>query len=295
MGYLFLSLTLICGATKGFCGKKISGYTENLKGAVLLNLIRMLLCIVFSFAVILFCSDIGYLSFNINILPISALSGIGTAFFVVNWLFAVRKSAYMLVDVFLMLGTLVPIIAGYLIFSESVSIRQTIGFMLLLIAVLTMCSYNNKVKEKLSVGSVFLLISCGLTSGIASASQKIFVNAFPETPISIFNLYTYVFASIVLFLFFVFISDKEQLKFSSDGSKRPYVYICIMAVALSLHSHFSTKSASLLDSMRLYPLSQGASLIISTLMASAFFREKLTLKAVIGIAISFAALLIINL
>ena len=200
-----------------------------------------------------------------------------------------------MLDVFLMLGTLVPIITGYLIYSEPIAIRQIVGFALLLVAVLTMCSYNNAVKEKLSIGSVLLLISCGFANGIASASQKLFVNVFPETPISIFNLYTYVFASIVLSLFFVFASGKEQVEFNGNGSKRPYIYICIMAMALSLHSYFSTMAASHLDSMRLYPLSQGASLIISTLMASLFFKEKLTSKAVIGIATAFIALLIINL
>ena len=246
MGYLFLSFALICGAVKGFCGKKISGYAENIKSAVFLNLIRMLLCIVFGFVI-------------------------------------------------LMLGTLVPIVTGYLIYSEPVGMRQIIGFALLLMAVLTMCSYNNTVKEKLSLGSVFLLICCGLMNGIASASQKVYVNTFPETPISIFNLYTYVFASIVLFLFFVFTSGKEHIKFNDDGSKKTYVFICIMAVALSLHSYFSTMAASYLDSVRLYPLSQGASLIISTLMASILFKEKLTFKAIIGIVSSFIALLIINL
>ena len=294
MGYLFLSFALICGAAKGFCGKKISGYADTIKSAVLLNLIRMLLCIAFSFFVILLSSDIGCLSFDINIILISAISGIGTAFFVVSWLLAVRKSAYMMLDVFLMLGTLVPIVTGYLIYSEPVSIRQIVGFALLLMAVLTMCSYNNTVKQKLALGSVFLLICCGITNGIASASQKIYVNTFPETPISIFNLYTYVFASIVLFLFFIFTPGKEHVRFNSDTTKRPFVYICIMAVALSLHSYFSTMAASYLDSVHLYPLSQGSSLVISTLMASIFFKEKLTVKAVSGIVSAFIALLIIN-
>lgn len=294
MGYLFLSFALICGAAKGFCGKKISGYANNTKSAVLLNLIRMLLCIVFCFAIMLLSSDISCLSFNINIIPISAISGIGTAFFVVSWLLAVRKSAYMLLDVFLMLGALVPIITGYFIFSEPVSIRQLIGFALLLMAVLTMCSYNKTVKEKLSLGSVSLLIGCGFANGVASASQKVFVNSFPEAPISVFNLYTYVFASVTLLLFFIF-SSKEAVKFTYKGSKKPYAFICVMAAALSLHSYFSTMSASYLDSVRLYPLSQGASLIISTLMASIFFKEKLTAKAVIGIVSAFIALLIINL
>jgi drug/metabolite transporter (DMT)-like permease len=147
MGYLFLAFALICGATKGFCGKKISGYANNTKSAVLLNLIRMLLCIVFSFSMILLGSDNVYLSFDINMILISALSGFGTALFVVSWLFAVRKSAYMLLDVFLMLGTIIPIVIGYLIFSEPITIRQFLGFILLVMAVLIMCSYNNTVRK----------------------------------------------------------------------------------------------------------------------------------------------------
>ena len=156
MGYLFLSFALICGATKGFCGKKLSGYADNTQSAVLLNFIRMLLCTVFSFAVVLFSSDIGCLSFDINILLISALSGVATALFVVSWLLAVRKSAYMMLDVFLMLGTLLPIATGSLFFHEPISPRQIIGFLLLLMAVLTMCSYNNAVKR----GCLLLLFYC---------------------------------------------------------------------------------------------------------------------------------------
>ena len=52
MGCLFFSFALLCGATKGFCGKKLSGYADNTKSAVLLNFVRMLLCIDFSFAVV---------------------------------------------------------------------------------------------------------------------------------------------------------------------------------------------------------------------------------------------------
>ena len=35
MGYLFLMIALLAGATKGYCGKKTSGYTDNFGDAVL--------------------------------------------------------------------------------------------------------------------------------------------------------------------------------------------------------------------------------------------------------------------
>ena len=43
MGYIFLSIALISGAAKGFCGKKVSGATKTFADASLINLLRMLL------------------------------------------------------------------------------------------------------------------------------------------------------------------------------------------------------------------------------------------------------------
>lgn len=54
MGYVFLAISLLCGATKGYCGKRTSGHTERITDAVYANLLRMLLCIVIGFFVVLF-------------------------------------------------------------------------------------------------------------------------------------------------------------------------------------------------------------------------------------------------
>ena len=53
MGYLFLALSLLCGATKGFCGKKTSGFVREYKDAMFANFIRMLFCIAIGFALLL--------------------------------------------------------------------------------------------------------------------------------------------------------------------------------------------------------------------------------------------------
>ena len=45
MGYVFLALALIAGATKGYCGKKTSGFVSGFRDSMLANMIRMLLCI----------------------------------------------------------------------------------------------------------------------------------------------------------------------------------------------------------------------------------------------------------
>ena len=294
LGYLFLSLSLVSGAIKGFCGKKISGFAVNIRSAVLLNLCRMFICILLSLAFIIVTGDIKKLNFDAPIILTSALSGVGISVFVVSWLIAVRKSAYMMIDVFLMLGTLVPIICGGFMFGERIDLKQIAGFTILLLAVLIMCSYNNEIKIKLPAKTVGLLIVCGFANGVMSAAQKIFARHDSFSPVSVFNLYTYVFAFLFLTVFYALMPKNVRVKFDRDGTKNPVLYLLVMALSLMLNSYFITLAAAYLDSVRLYPLTQGGALIISTFMASVFFKEKLTLRAVFGILLSFAALLMIN-
>ena len=295
MGYLFLFIALFCGVTKGYCGKRIGGYAENVQSATVVNLVRMLLCILFSLIIILVTGDISKLSFDPYLIGISALSGVSTSVFVITWLIAVKKSAYMMLDVFLMTGILIPVVAGQFLFLEPVTPRQWIGFFILLVAVILMCSYNNKIKTKLSLSSLLILLLSGIANGILSVSQKLFAYDVSGVPTSVFNLYTYVFASVTLAVFFLIIARKEKPRFEAGKTKTAFVYIGIMAAALTANSLFRTMAAFHLDSAILYPLEQGSALILSSLMASIFFGEKLTLKAILGIIIAFSALMIITL
>ena len=61
-----------------------------------------------------------------------------------------------------------------------------------------------------------------------------------------------------------------------------------------MYSYFKTFAAGRLLSAQLYPLAQSGSLILSSIMSAVFFDEKLNLKSVVGITMSFTALIIIN-
>ena len=68
-----------------------------------------------------------------------------------------------------------------------------------------------------------------------------------------------------------------------------------MAFCLFANSYFKTLASGYLSAVLLYPLNQGCSLILSAIMAAVLFKEKITIKAVIGILTAFIGLLIINL
>lgn len=295
MGYIFISLALAAGLTKTYFSKKISIYTNCLSSAVAVNTIRMFLCIIIGFTLICFSGE------TYTILPptrqlifTSLLSGIATASFVVSWLLAVRSGVYMMVEVFLMLGVLIPMLTGQFLFKEKIRPIQWIGFIILLLAAFIMCSYNKSQRGKLSLLSLLILLLCGISGGLSDLSQKLFMSYASDFPASVFNFYTYIFATVVLIPFWLFTRKKEKLESENKFPFKLFGFIILVAICLFGNSYFKTLSADKLDASKLYPLNQGAALILSSIMATVAFKEKLTFTGIIGIFLSFIGLICIN-
>ena len=293
MGYLFLGISLLAGATKGFCGKKISGKVESLKGTFYVNMIRMLLCIVIGFFVVA-TEGMSMLKIDFNTLIITALSGISTSVFVASWIISVRKGAYVMLDVFLMMGVGITVALCRVFFGEQIEFNQYIGYFMLIIAAYILCSYSSNIKSKFTVKSFITLIICSISGGLADFSQKWFVYEVQGGSVGVFNFYTYVFSALSLLLFFLMASKAENNK--NDGKAFDvFLVICLMAVCLFANSYFKTLAAKYIASATLYPLSTGAALIISVLMGSLFFGEKATVKCIVGVVLAFVSLIVMNL
>ncbi len=295
MGYIFLAIALAAGATKGYCGKMTSGYVNEYKDAMLANTIRMILCILIGFGITFIQSGWSAFSVDGTTLWISVLSGVTSSIFVVSWLISVKKGSYVMLDVFIMLGMIVTLVGSSIAFDEKIGLRQWIGLAILIVAVLIMCSYNISIKGKMSMSSIVLLLICGVSSGLTDFSQKLFIEHTDKISVATFNFYTYIFSAIVLIVFYIVFSAKEKSEGGPSNLKQIAGYIAVMAVCLFANSYFQTKAAEFLPSAQLYPLSKGAGLILASLMSAVLFRERLNIKCIIGMVLSFGALLIINL
>ena len=293
MAYLFLSLALMAGTVKGYCGKRTGGHLSGSLHAMRATVLRMLLCTLIGFVMLLLDGGIHAILPNTRSLVIFAVSGASTALVVISWLISVKESAYMMLDVSLMLGATVPIVLGLLLFDEKVSLLQWLGLCILVGATVLMISYNNSVKTKMTAKALLLLFVCGLSSGLADFSQKWFVEEFSDVPVSVFNLYTYAFCAIFTLIALLIVSKKEN-DAPAFPTKRVFPFILVMAICLFLNSYFKTVAAKTLDAALLYPLSQGATLILSSLMSVFFFKERLTLKGILGITLCFVGLVVIN-
>ena len=301
MGYLFLSLAVLAGATKGFCGKKVSGVAKTLADASLVNFLRMFFCIIIGAAMMLLAGDLPFSALNGTVVAISAMAGITTAIFVISWLLSVRSGAYVMLDVFLMLGVGVTVSACRVFLNEEIRLNQIIGFIILVVAAYIMCSYDISLNGRMSLGRIALLVLCGVANGLTDFSQKLFVYKVENASAAEFNFYTYIFAAIALFVAFIIlkIHSHQNVDEQSNEQKmklgKVLIIVGVMAICLFLNSYFKTLAAQRLDSALLYPLNQGSALILSLLMAAVFFKEKITVRGIVGVCMAFGALLIINL
>ncbi len=291
MGYLYTLLSVLSGTAKGYCGKKTSEFMKNPTDGIFISMLRMIICTLIGGIMVLFGSNSSF-DINLNIFLLSLLSAAATSCFVVSWLMCVKNGAYIMLDIFIMLGIIIPIGASAAMFSEQISLNELMGILLLLISVSLLCSYNAKLKGKMTLKNIVLLFFCGMMNGIVDLSQKMFVTMNENTDAAVFNFYSYLFSLVMLSTVFVMTRRKDQIKAKDIGKITGY--IIVMGICLFLNSYFKTLAAKYIPAAQLYPLFQGLALIFSSLMAVFLLKEKLNYKGVLGIAIGFVALVVIN-
>lgn len=292
MGYIFAFTAIFFALMKGFCGKKISNYTAHPRDAAYYNTIRMLICILIG-AVLVIAEGKGFMV-PIEVLLISAFSGIALAVMVISWLMAARKSVYMLVDVYCTLSVAIPLVLSAIFYNEGVDLYDYIGLTLLALATYLIAGYSASTKKrKLNLPEYGILFLVFLSIGFTNFLQKVFVKNSSEISVTVFNFYTYVFAGIVLLAFLLFTNKGEK----REKTKRPikaYILVCFMAVSLFCNSLFATLAAEKLTSAELYPLTQGSTLALAPVMAALFFGEKPKPGLVVGVILCFAGLVVMN-
>lgn len=297
MGFCFLFIALAFGVVKAYCGKRASFAASSPYDAVIINTFRMLCCILIAFVISSFGNAASIFCVSPKIILICLISGIAMAVFTVSWLLSVHSMAYMLVEVFVMGGTIIPLTLCALFYQEQIRGIQIVGIVLLVIAAYCICVCKKTEKINLTAKSFISLLLCALASGICDFTQKLHVKGIVDASPSLFNFYSYVFAAAVLLIACFIFKPREQsktLKGPLVTVKPVFHYVVIMAICLFFNAYFKTDAAKYIDGAILYPIYQGFSVLLSYAMALFIFKEKISLKGTIGVALSVVAMIMIN-
>ena len=297
MGYLFVTLAICAGGIKSFCGKKISGKTPSLKNAILTNFVRMLFCILFGFLFVVLIDGVSALKMDEGAIWLALGGSVATCVFLVSWLLAMRKNAYMTVEAFVLSSMLVPVLLKLIFYGEQVGVFQWIGLAILLLAVWFMSIYNNQTKEKLTLLGLILLLAVCFSNGLNSFTQNIFKQEFASVSAAAFNFYVYVFSAVLLGVTYLCLkspADKEEGNKEPLFDKAKLLYVAVMAICLFCNSYFVTLANGYLPAVKLNPLLNVLAVLVTSVISVAYFKEKLKTVSVIGISLMVIGVIFIN-
>ncbi len=292
MGYISILIALLAGTTKGFLGKRISGTVSTQRQSVFVNMVRMVICIFISVAVLAVETWGSEVHLDAAALVFGFLAGITVSLFMVTWLLAIRQGAFMLISVAQMFGVVVTLVCSFFVFRDPITPWQLLAMAILVVAVLIMGSYSTALKGRLGIGAVILVILCGISSGLYDFSLKLFTY-YSDASVSVLNLISYVIAALALFLVFL-IPTKEGAFDAKKLFRSIWVPVLIMSVCLFLNSYFKALANDYLLPAQVYPIYQAGGLIFSAVMAAVFFKEKITPRCVLGLILSFVAILLLK-
>lgn len=295
IGYLYLSVALAAGLVKGFSGKKISRDVVSLNDGFTVNTIRTVFCALIGFVVAI--AQVGFSGLSLSPLgfTVCLLSSVFMAMFCISWLYAYKSEAYVFLNVFTMLASVVTAVLCKAVYGDEIKDTRIAGFVLLFAAVYVMSLYNKKMLGKITKRGAITLLIGGVGTALADFMQKVYIKEELGEP-CVFTFYTYflmIIPQIVALL--VFKKSKKATRNPILCDKRHILIFFVISAALYVNVITKTMAVGYIPSTQMYPTLQGANLVASAICASILFKEKITVKSLVGISLALLAVVLMNL
>ena len=291
MGYIYIIISVVFNAAKGYSSKRVSSSLCTLRENLSFNAVRLLVTGLFALVFVLLRGVHDIFTPGAAELAVCAVAGIAMSVFTCVWQLAIRSKAYMLVSACSSASFIVPVICGLLLWNEKFTLPGIGAFILIICAMYFLLLYDFKLNGKISLREAVLLILVLVTQGIMQCTQKLYAIYAPDKDSGIYTLYMFFFAFCVSLLLLAFFKKDKSEKEKSvlHGN---ITYMLIMSVALFATSFFQTLAAKSVDAVIMYPILSGLSLAAGSTMSALFFKEKLTRNSLIGIMLVFCALVL---
>lgn len=205
------------------------------------------------------------------------------------------------------LSTIIPTLSGAVIWGEQLRTTQIIGVVLMMVCIYfsvdfkkekrqpQLASQEEKPKNK---ATVKWLIFCGITflsTGFIGVFQKWHQKSDYRSESAMFLIIAFIVTILVNGVLAIKGCKQEGgvKAFKPALSIIPIAIMVLSGVAVALNNKWNLHLSGVLPSVVMFPVVNGGGLILTTLFATFVFREKLTLKQWIGMAIGFIALFLI--
>lgn len=226
---------------------------------------------------------------------IAGISGASLFFSGFCSIYAMKSGTVSLNSMFGTAGMIIPIFAGVFLFGASVAPMQFVGLALFFVSAYFLIGSSKMIYSHFSYKTLLLLIGTLVANGCSMLAQQLFTQYVPDGEVTVFSFLSFGIISVLTGIFYSFLvaskkEEKDALKLSKP------LLLCGVALAVSVFviNQLATISTVLVPPVILFTFINGGGTIISTIVASLVYKEKLNVKTVLGVIIGIASLVIIK-
>jgi drug/metabolite transporter (DMT)-like permease len=189
------------------------------------------------------------------------------------------------------MSVIIPICFGVILFNENLGIAKIIGILMALVAVY----FTSKKEEGAIADSKNLLypILVFFGAGAIDTSLKILQNDYlPENEISLFSSHTFLMAFMVgiVLIGINIVKNKTKIK----GKNIAAGIILGIPNYFSLYYLIKMLDSEVFESSTIFTIHNVAIVMVSTLVGILFFKEKISIRNAIGIAMALLAIFLVT-
>ena len=196
--------------------------------------------------------------------------------------YSVKKSGVVLSSVFMKLGMLVPLVLSVILFGETPTLIQIIGFVLAIIAII-MINQDGKEKGRASILNLILLLLLG---GSAEGMSKVFEEVGSSALSAQFLFYT-VASALVLCLFFMLAKHQKI-------GKNEAIYGVLVGVPNFFSAKFVLRALAHIPAIIVFPSFAVATILTVSLVGVLVFKERLSRLGWSAVGIIIVTLALLN-
>ena len=262
---------------------------------------------------------VGFTGFDLPTLLLAVATAVFLAINIFSSIEALKSASLIVTQMFAAGSILGPCIVGIFLFDEPMSIVKWIG-MGVFIASMCLLVYPPKEKrvkkEKMTLRTFVMLMIDLLSNGMVMVVQKMFAKLVPNGNTATYSFLMFLANAVILYASFAVIvfmkknrvkvvkpvteGDTVEAVETEEKIVRPLsknLLICgaFLAFALFAVNLIVTELAKTMDSSVLFTISFAISIIITMLVGCVYYKEKLTLVNIGGLALGLVSILMLNL
>ena len=192
-------------------------------------------------------------------------------------------------------STAISALSGVLFFGETLSWQKVTGMLLMLAMVVVTANFSKAGQKKIpAIFYVFCAVGL-LTNGGVGIMQKVHQSSEFKNELDMFLIISFVLSSVVPIVGYIQEKKHGHAPTISLSPKRVPFWLCVIGAICTVIPHrFNLFLSGTMDSIIFFPIVNGGALMLVLLSAFVIFREKPTVRQLIGIGLGFLAIFLFS-